>query len=84
MDELTQALKMTIEAADRAITAEDYDASMEFYSEDTTLVIKPGLNVTGKEHIRRAFVAIADHFNDNLVVSQGKMQVIQGGDVALV
>ncbi|WP_426139472.1 YybH family protein [Pseudomonas sp. DWP3-1-2] len=84
MDELTLSLKQTIEAADRAITAQDYDALMAFYSEDATLVVKPGLNVTGKERIRQAFVAIADYFNHSIVVRQGRMQVIPGGDVALV
>lgn len=61
MDSTTLSLKKTIEAADRAINAEDFDALMDFYAEDATLVVKPGLNVTDKAHIRRAFVAIAEH-----------------------
>ena len=80
----TTSLKEIIEAADKAITAEDFDALMDFYADDATLVVKPGLNATGKEQIRRAFVAIADHFNHSLVVKQGDMQVIQGGNTALV
>lgn len=84
MDELTLTLKETIKAADRAITAEDFDALMEFYADDATLVVKPGLTVTGKDSIRRAFVAIADHFNHSIIVTQGDMQVIPAGDVALV
>jgi len=79
-----QRLKQTIEAADRAINAEDFDALMDFYADDATLVVKPGLNVTGKAHIRQAFVAIAGHFNHSIHVTQGQMQVIEGGDVALV
>ncbi|TDV64559.1 transport factor 2 (NTF2)-like protein [Pseudomonas sp. LP_7_YM] len=71
MDALTQALKHTIESADRAITAQDYDALMDFYAEDASLVVKPGLTVTGKANIRRAFVAIAEHFNNSIVVTQG-------------
>lgn len=84
MDELTQTLKETIAAADRAITAEDFDGLMRFYAEDATLVVKPGLTVTGKDSIRRAFVAIAEHFNHSIIVTQGEMQVIPAGDVALV
>lgn len=84
MDALAQTLKKTIEAADRAITAQDYDALMAFYAEDATLVVKPGLNATGKASIRRAFVAIAEYFNHSMVVTQGKMQVIPGADTALV
>lgn len=77
-------LKTLIEAADHAITAEDFDSLMDFYAEDATLVIKPGLNAHGKEQIRQAFVAIAEHFNHSLVVTQGQMQVIEGAGNALV
>lgn len=77
-------LKALIQAADRAIGAEDFDTLMDFYAEDATLVIKPGLNATGKEQIRRAFVAIAEHFNHSIIVKQGKMQVIEGAGTALV
>ncbi|XVO85268.1 YybH family protein [Pseudomonas palleroniana] len=84
MDALARTLKETIEAADRAITAEDFEELMKFYADDASLVVKPGLTVTGKDSIRRAFVAIAEHFNHSIVVTQGGMQVIPGGDVALV
>ncbi|PTQ74140.1 SgcJ/EcaC family oxidoreductase [Pseudomonas sp. GV071] len=84
MSTTQQTLKRTIEAADRAITAEDFDALMDFYADDATLVVKPGLNATGKPAIRRAFVAIAEHFNHSIQVTQGQMQVIEGGDTALV
>ncbi|MEK1911858.1 MAG: SgcJ/EcaC family oxidoreductase, partial [Pseudomonas chlororaphis] len=77
-------LKTLIEAADRAITAEDFDSLMDFYAEDATLVVKPGLEARGKEQIRRAFVAIAEHFNHSMVVRQGQMQVIEGAGTALV
>jgi uncharacterized protein (TIGR02246 family) len=78
-------LRQVIEAADRAISAEDFDALMEFYADDATLVVKPGLNATGKEAIRRAFVAISNHFKHVLVVKQGDMVVLEGGgDTALV
>ena len=77
-------LKDLIEAADRAITAEDFDALMAFYADDATLVVKPGLNVRGKDQIRRAFAAIADHFNHSLAVGQGEMIVLEGADTALV
>lgn len=84
MDALTQTLRQIIESADQAITAQNYDALMEFYAEDASLVVKPGLIVTGKASIRRAFITIAEHFNHSIVVTQGKMQVIPGGDIALV
>ena len=57
-------LKLLIQAADKAITAEDFDSLMAFYAEDATLVVKPGMNATGKEQIRKAFVAIAAHFKN--------------------
>jgi uncharacterized protein (TIGR02246 family) len=77
-------LQQLIEAADRAITAEDFDTLMDLYAEGATLVVKPGLNAVGKEQIRRAFDAIAAYFNHSLVVRPGKMIVIEGGDTALV
>jgi uncharacterized protein (TIGR02246 family) len=77
-------LQQLIAAADRAITAEDFDALMDLYAEDATLVVKPGLNAVGKEQIRRAFEAIAAYFNHSLVVRPGKMVVTEGGNTALV
>jgi uncharacterized protein (TIGR02246 family) len=77
-------LRTLIEAADRAITAEDFDAVMEFYADDATLVVKPGLNVSGKPAIRRAFEAIAAHFNHSLKVGQGEMTILEGAGTALV
>ena len=77
-------LKTLIEAADRAITAEDFDAVMGFYADDATLVVRPGLNAVGKPAIRRAFAAIAEYFNHSLKVGQGEMIVLEGADAALV
>jgi uncharacterized protein (TIGR02246 family) len=77
-------LKTLIEAADRAISAGDFDGVMRFYADDATLVVRPGLNVTGKPAIRRAFDAIAAYFGHRLTVRQGAMTVIEGGDTALV
>lgn len=73
-----------IESCDRAITAKDYDALMENYSEDAALVVKPGTIVKGKDNIRKAFIAISDYFQGQLRVEQGDMQVIEGGGNALV
>jgi uncharacterized protein (TIGR02246 family) len=78
------ALKAVIEACDRAISQEDYDTLMDYYAEDAALVVKPGMVVRGKENIRKAFIAIADYFQHRLVVTQGKMEVIEGGGNALV
>lgn len=77
-------LEQVIRAADAAITAEDFDALMDFYADDATLVVKPGLTVTGKDAIRKAFVAIAAHVRHTLVVKQGRVQVLEGGGTALV
>ena len=73
-------LRQVIEAADKAISAEDFETLMDFYADDATLVVKPGLNATGKEAIRRAFVAISEYFRHSLIVRQGDMVVLEGGD----
>ncbi len=77
-------LRQVIEAADRAISAEDFDGVVEFYADDAKLVVHPGLVATGKAQILKAFLAIADHFEHRLSVSQGKIEVVESGDTALV
>lgn len=73
-----------IEACDKAISERNFDALMNYYAEDAALVIKPGMVARGKDDIRKAFVAIADYFKNQLIVQQGNMQVIEGGGDALV
>ena len=77
-------LRALIEAADRAITGEDFDALMGFYADDAVLVIRPGLTARGKTQIRKAFQAIAAHFGNQLKVTQGRMEVLEGAETALV
>lgn len=77
-------LQTLIQAADRAITASDFDALMDFYTDDAVLVVKPGLHVAGKERIRAAFVRIAEITRDTLRVGQGRIEVLETGDTALV
>lgn len=77
-------LRRVIEAADRAITCEDLDALMKFYDDDATLVVQPGMHVTGKQKIQDAFVAISEYFEHSLAVRQGEMVVIEGSGTALV
>ncbi|UUZ50218.1 SgcJ/EcaC family oxidoreductase [Massilia sp. B-10] len=66
-----------IAAADEAINREDFDSLMDFYTDDATLVVVPGRAANGKEEIRKAFVAIAAHYQHTLYVTQGDMIVIE-------
>jgi len=77
-------LQALIQAADEAIGREDFDALLEFYTADALLVVKPGLLARGKAQIRQAFVAIAEHFGHNLRVRQGRLEILETGDTALV
>ena len=77
-------IKQIIQACDKAISAKNYDELMQYYAEGATLVVKPGMLVTGKDSIRKAFIAISDHFQDQLTVEQGEMWVIEGASDALV
>ncbi|BDU72690.1 YybH family protein [Mesoterricola silvestris] len=77
-------LESIIHAADQAINREDLDAVVDFYTEDATLVVQPGVNATGKAQIRKAFTAIVEHFNHTLHVRQDKLIVLEGGPTALV
>ncbi|WEJ74675.1 SgcJ/EcaC family oxidoreductase [Pseudomonas sp. PSE14] len=77
-------LQTLIQAADEAIGREDFDALLAFYTDDALLVVKPGLLARGKEQIRRAFAAIAEHFGHKLRVRQGRLEILETGDTALV
>ena len=79
-----QVIEEAVRAADRAITREDFDALMAFYTDEAVLVVKPGTIARGKPQIRQAFGQIAEHFSHRLVVKQGAMQVLDAGDTALV
>jgi uncharacterized protein (TIGR02246 family) len=77
-------LSQLIARADSAINEEDFDSLIKFYAADATLVVMPGKHAIGMEAIRKAIVAIADHFNHTLRVSQREMVIIEGGNTALV
>lgn len=77
-------IELVITKADTAIVQEDFDTLIDIYSDDAVLVIKPGMNATGKVQIRKAFEAIAAHFNHTLHVEQAGMKILEAGDTALV
>ncbi|HBO5728304.1 SgcJ/EcaC family oxidoreductase [Pseudomonas aeruginosa] len=79
-----QTLQNLVGRADALINAGQFDALMDFYCDDATLVVKPGLNACGKVQIRQAFDAIARHFEHSLRVRQHDLRVIEAGDTALV
>jgi uncharacterized protein (TIGR02246 family) len=80
----THPINALIAAADAAINREDFDSLMDFYTDDATVVVVPGRAANGKEEIRSAFVALAEHFQHTLYVTEGDMIVIEAGDTALV
>jgi len=77
-------IEQLIAAADDAINREDFDALLDFYTDDAVLVVQPGRNAVGKEQLRRAFVAIAEHFGHALEAKQAGLTVLETGDTALV
>ncbi len=81
---MNNELRQLIRDADNAINREDFDAVMNFYSDDAVLVVRPGLLARGKKEIRSAFVNISEYFNHSLAVKQDEMAVIETGDTALV
>ncbi len=48
------------------------------------LVVKPGLEIKGKEAIKQAFKKIALYFKNSVVPTQGKMIMLEAGDTVLV
>jgi len=77
-------IELLIAKADEAINNEDFDALANIYTEDAILVIKPGMNAIGRPQIKKAFEAIAAHFEHSLHVSQAGMRILEAGDTALV
>jgi len=77
-------IELLIEKADTAINQENFDTLIDIYSDDAVLVVKPGMNALGKVQIRKAFEAIAAHFNHALHVEQAGMKILEAGDTALV
>jgi uncharacterized protein (TIGR02246 family) len=77
-------IERLIDKADSAINREDFDTLMDVYSDDAVLVIRPDMNATGKAQIRKAFEAIAAHFNHELDVKQAGMKILESEDTALV
>lgn len=73
-----------INQADQAIKEERFDDLVEFYSNDAVLVVRPGLEVQGKENIKKAFVKIAAYFQNSVVPTQGKMVMLETNDTVLV
>lgn len=78
------AIALLIEKADHVINEEDFGSLVNIYADDAVLVIKPGMNAVGKVQIRKAFEAIAAHFEHSLEVKQGGMEILETGDTALV
>jgi uncharacterized protein (TIGR02246 family) len=77
-------VELLIERADAALGREDFDTLMDIYADDAVLVIKPGMNAVGKASIRKAFEAIAAHFNHQIEVTQQGMKILESEDTALV
>lgn len=77
-------LERLIQKADTAINQEDFDTLIDIYADDAVLVIQPGRNAIGKAQIRKAFEAIAAHFEHSLDVQQAGIEILETGDTALV
>lgn len=81
---MNKEIKDLIALADKAIQEERFDDLMEFYTDDAVLVVKPGLEVKGKEAIKKAFIKIAEYFKNSVVPTQGNMVMLEAGDTVLV
>ena len=64
---MNEEIRNLISAADKAIKEERFDDLMEFYTDDAVLVVRPGLEVQGKEAIKSAFIKIAAYFKNSVV-----------------
>ena len=81
---MNEEIRALITCADKAIKEERFDDLMEFYTDDAVLVVRPGLEVKGKDAIKSAFIKIAAYFQNSIEPTQGKMLMIEAGDTVLV
>lgn len=81
---MNKEIKELIHQADLAIKEERFDDLLNFYTNDAILIVKPGMEVQGKENIKKAFIRIAEYFKNSIVPTQGKMLCIETGDTALI
>jgi uncharacterized protein (TIGR02246 family) len=73
-----------IRACDIAIKQNDFETLIDYYTDDAILVVKPGMIVQGKDKIKKAFIAIARYFENNIAPAQGEMIILETEDIALV
>lgn len=81
---MNEEIKKLIDEADKAIKEERFDDLKNYYTDDAVLVVRPGLEVKGKEAIKNAFIKIAAYFKNSVIPTQGKMIMIEAGDTVLV
>ncbi|MCI7768283.1 MAG: nuclear transport factor 2 family protein [Oscillospiraceae bacterium] len=81
---MNEKVRLLISEADKAIKEERFDDLMDFYTDDAVLVVKPGLEVQGKQAIKNAFIKIAEYFKNSIEPTQGNMIMLEAGDTILV
>lgn len=81
---MNDKIRELIHQADIAIREERFDELMNYYTDDAVLVVRPGMEVKGKEAIKSAFIKIAAYFKNSILPTQGKMLMIEAGDIVLV
>ncbi|KAF6606057.1 MULTISPECIES: nuclear transport factor 2 family protein [Lactococcus] len=84
VDLIKNEIKTVIDTCDKLIHEEKFDELVNFYTEDATLVIKPGMNANGREQIKSAFIKIASYFDNSIKPVEGKMIYLVAGDTVLV
>jgi len=77
-------LKEIIKNCDLAIKQEDFDTLVNYYTDDAILIVKPDMIARGREEIKKAFITIAQYFNNSIVPTEGEMVILEAGDTALV
>ena len=55
---MNEEIRNLIAAADKAIKEERFDDLIEFYTDDAVLVVRPGLEVKGKEAIKKRLLRL--------------------------
>lgn len=83
-EEDNKEIKRIIDVCDALIKNESFDELAQHYTENAILVVKPGLQVKGRDNIKSAFIKIAAYFKNSVAPKEGKMSIINTGSTALV
>lgn len=67
-----------------ALNGDSLDTILDCYDENATLVIKPGVIISGKDRLFKAFKDVHTRLGESSTLNRGDNVLIESGDTALL